>query len=546
MAVFRIDQVTPGVGTPGVSRHDLVPNEVITLTATSPVGVGVSYTWEILDKVGSIASIVGSGVSVVVGASAGQITQPCAFRVKLTANDNGTITTMIRVFGVVTANYGLPIPLFAETAFRDQTIASNDPDLSDDNAIYVDRAGLGVDEQNWRGWAEWAYLLTTVVDSITGGGGGGPPTGSAGGDLGGTYPNPVVDGLRGVAIDSTAGTPASGDVLRYDGTNYKPASPVSSTPPVDVTRAAASAGVSTQAARQDHKHDIATHAAVSITSRVSSEGSTDTLARSDHQHEIVLVPLVAGSSTAISELVGSVFITAGGITLSLPSAPLSSNNPPVEFFQTVGGNVLLARFLGSELIDGVASDKLMTMGAGGRWRLYTDGTDWFTQICSPVNSTSTPNSVDTSPGAAGTSMMASPSDHRHNVVTGTPSAFGRAAATGSGESLARADHVHDAGRVVLGNATSVTTTLPEADVILVDTSGGNVTLTLPASPGAASGRHYAIKKTTTDANTITLDPPGLVEIEGANADYLLPGSANTDRPGWALIYDAVNTEWWVM
>ncbi|MDX1908668.1 MAG: hypothetical protein SF053_16650, partial [Bacteroidia bacterium] len=46
-------------------------------------------------------------------------------------------------------------------------------------------------------------------------------TTAAGGDLTGTYPNPTVDGLRGVTVSATA--PSSGQALIYNGTQWAPA-----------------------------------------------------------------------------------------------------------------------------------------------------------------------------------------------------------------------------------------------------------------------------------------------------------------------------------
>ena len=173
MAQFRIDQATPGAGTPGESRHDLVPGEVITLVATSPIGAGVTYTWELLDKVGSGAVLsVTTGSSVTIG-PAGQINQPSSFLVKLTTNVGGTITEDIRIESIRTASAGLRIPLFPETAPAANRLGLNNPDLSTDNAFYPNRSGTGTGQKNWRGWAEWAYELTLAVEA----GGGGPSNG---------------------------------------------------------------------------------------------------------------------------------------------------------------------------------------------------------------------------------------------------------------------------------------------------------------------------------------------------------------------------------
>jgi hypothetical protein len=69
--------------------------------------------------------------------------------------------------------------------------------------------------------------------------------------------------------------------------------------PVNVTKAAAAAGVSTQAARADHKHDITT-AAPSSVGTANSEGSASSLARSDHVHNHGTQALGSGNQHAVA------------------------------------------------------------------------------------------------------------------------------------------------------------------------------------------------------------------------------------------------------
>lgn len=222
MAVFRIDQATPGAGIAGRSRHDLISGEVITLVATSPAGVGVTYTWEILDKVGSQAVLSSTtGTSVTIGPAL-NVTEPCAFLVKLTANDNGVITEDARIASVRTAVAGLRVPLFPESAPTTNRLDANDPSLSADNATYPNRAGLGASGQNWRGWAEWAWEITQAVEAAGGGAGINQLTGDAtAGPGSGAQAITVTQarGLRETAGPTTLamGAVADGEYLRRSG-----------------------------------------------------------------------------------------------------------------------------------------------------------------------------------------------------------------------------------------------------------------------------------------------------------------------------------------
>jgi hypothetical protein len=129
-------------------------------------------------------------------------------------------------------------------------------------------------------------------------------SGTAGGDLAGTYPNPTV-------VDLTISGQSQGAILYYNGSNWVVLSPgtdgyvltthstganpdwtaattgaLSSTPPVDVTKATASVGTSIFAARSDHKHNIATGTATSV-GATNTEGSSTSLARADHTHAVI-------------------------------------------------------------------------------------------------------------------------------------------------------------------------------------------------------------------------------------------------------------------
>jgi hypothetical protein len=78
---------------------------------------------------------------------------------------------------------------------------------------------------------------------------------------------------------------------------------------------------------------------------------------------------------------------------------------------------------------------------------------------------------------------------------------------------------------------------PSDDILLVDTTSGNVTLTLPLA-ATVRGQWYEVKKLVA-ANTVTLDPAGGETIEGAAT------------LAWTAQYQAYTvysdgTEWWIV
>lgn len=71
--------------------------------------------------------------------------------------------------------------------------------------------------------------------------------------------------------------------------------------------------------------------------------------------------------------------------------------------------------------------------------------------------------------------------------------------------------------VVFGD--SPYTTLANKRQVKVDTSGGSVTINLPAASGV-NGLRFTFVKTTADANTVTLDGNGAEQINGENTQVI--------------------------
>jgi len=114
---------------------------------------------------------------------------------------------------------------------------------------------------------------------------------------------------------------------------------ITSAAPADVTKAAASAGVSTEVARADHKHDVATAAPVDV-STSNAEGTSTSLARADHQHAHGVIGIGAWHAIATGAVAGfmsgpdktkSDFITVTqAVDLDTMESDIATNNAKVS------------------------------------------------------------------------------------------------------------------------------------------------------------------------------------------------------------------------
>lgn len=97
---------------------------------------------------------------------------------------------------------------------------------------------------------------------------------------------------------------------------------------------------------------------------------------------------------------------------------------------------------------------------------------------------------------------------------------------------------------VLESTITADADLPDAEIVLVDTSGGPVDVQLPAIT-TNRARQWTFKLTTTDANGVTFVPDSTEEIEGVNASLLMPGSDTGDLVSCTL-YRARSGNWFVL
>ena len=212
---------------------------------------------------------------------------------------------------------------------------------------------------------------------------------------------------------SSATAPVLGQVLTaLSGTaaDWETPLALTSSAPANVTKAAASAGVATDIARSDHKHDISTASAVGVAIGGSnSEGSATSLARSDHTHSLASFGTTGGTFCQGNDSRLSDDRPASGLRPATTIVSVSSATAPTN------GQVLTA-----------------TSGTAATWQ-----TPLLLTASSPAN-------VTKAAAAVGVATDAARSDHKHDITTASAGGLsvGGSSSEGAATTLARSDHGH--------------------------------------------------------------------------------------------------------
>lgn len=229
-ANMKIDQAGLSAGSTSRSRDDgLSTGALVTLTSVGHVS---TFRFRLL-WVGQHPSPDTTSVSSLVQASPTTWTfSPTAgvfgtWRIELITDEGSQLEDReIRTFAIKQSSQAARIPAANERSDPNASLVNSDDsfvDSSENNKIESSGAfAAGSYVSYWKALADTIYSVNTFAVS------GSTVTGSAGGDLTGSYPNPIVAKIQSVAVSSTS--PTTGQVLRYNGTQWAPAASGSVSP----------------------------------------------------------------------------------------------------------------------------------------------------------------------------------------------------------------------------------------------------------------------------------------------------------------------------
>lgn len=124
------------------------------------------------------------------------------------------------------------------------------------------------------------------------------------------------ESLHAVATTIAAGFMSASDKIKSDASGI-----LSDVAPSNVTKAAASSGIDTEASRRDHKHDVNTAAGTSGIGGGNTEGNATTLSRSNHDHK--LRETSGPTDLTIATVTDGQYLIRSGTTITSTTIPAS-------------------------------------------------------------------------------------------------------------------------------------------------------------------------------------------------------------------------------